>query len=163
MQLNRQEQINKKRLRVDTAARGAFTVFGLMVLAMFLLIIFHILSNSLPLFKKPSLSLRLQSYYDVDLPMDSVKQMGDSVLTLSYENCKLFIQDIIQIAEKTDGAQSNVTEFTHSCQSQFVNVDDHKYSYQAKYAMLRPNTILLNKSLRGKLKCLKAILFCTLR
>ena len=142
MQLNRQEQINKKRLRVDTAARGAFTVFGLMVLAMFLLIIFHILSNSLPLFKKPSLSLRLQSYYDVDLPMDSVKQMGDSVLTLSYENCKLFIQDIIQIAEKTDGAQSNVTEFTHSCQSQFVNVDDHKYSYQAKYAMLRPDGLL---------------------
>lgn len=135
MQLNPQERINVKRLRTDQIAGYVVTGFGLLVLAMFLLIILHMLSNALPLLKTPSLTLHKSAQIDAPAPILSVQHMGDEVVAISHHKCKVVLHqtdvNIIKIA----------AGFHHPCSSKFIAVQNEQ-GYDANYAMLRESGLV---------------------
>lgn len=135
MQLNPQERINIKRLRTDVIAKHVVTLFGLLVLAMFLLIIIHMLSNAMPLLKTPKLLFSNSVAIQNSSSILAVQQMGDEVISISQHNCKV-------VLNKADNASSQiVAEFHHPCSSSFVPVNNEQ-GYETNYAILRENGLV---------------------
>lgn len=135
MQLNPQERINIKRLRTDAAATRVVTLFGLLVLGMFLLIIMHMLSNATPLLSTPRLAFLKSMELNSSSPMLAVQQMGDEVIGISQHNCKIVLQTV------NPDVVNTATEFHHPCSSQFIPVSNEN-GYDSNYAILRENGLL---------------------
>nr|WP_136250353.1 ABC transporter permease subunit [Ningiella ruwaisensis] len=164
MQHNLQESIDIKRFRKDAVARHVFRFFGLLVLALFLLLIIHIFSNAFPLLKTPELELK-QSLDTISFEdIDHQAQMGDGLLLFNYRRQALQTVSatnsgdaqqalqcsvtVYEISEQTVSSAQNAelshvknAQFFHPCSQQFIGVDVNE-GYLAYYAMLHSNGML---------------------
>ncbi|MFC4700313.1 ABC transporter permease subunit [Glaciecola siphonariae] len=149
MQPNPQERTNKKRLRVDAFASKVVTLFGLTVLAMFMLLILHILKNAFPLLQTPTLSLKQDYFLSVPSSLRSIQQMGDEVVGLSFSQCKVVLYALAPFSNGANPSLINAysegmqeqASFNHSCGAAFIDMPGDT-DYLADYAMLREDGLV---------------------
>ncbi|WP_395344767.1 ABC transporter permease subunit [Ningiella sp. W23] len=156
-----QQSISKgtsaKRLRIDAFARHIVVLFGLLVLAMFLLLIAHIFGNAIPLLNTPALSLKtsisLSENPDERAQFAQIKQLGNDVVRLSFTPCEIRLESL-QTATNQQGANSgntnsnaNSTElatlaaYHHPCTSTLLPIND-AHGYHSHYAHLRNDNLI---------------------
>jgi phosphate transport system permease protein len=135
MQPNPFAQSDKKRFRIDAIARYVVTVFGLMVLAMFFLLILHILSNALPLLNKPDLLFEDSHKVDNVGSTLSIFTLSDRTMILSKGECEVLIQ------EASNGAVKSVASFAHPCSSTLATVKNQGQQ-DTHYALIRSDGLV---------------------
>jgi phosphate transport system permease protein len=138
MQHNPQALTDKKRFRTDAIAKQVVTVFGLLVLAMFVLLILHILSNAFPLLKTPKLNLEETFSISSQSPLLLVQQMGDDVVGLTFGQCQLKVH---KLNGQATNVASSASVFNHSCGSSFIKVEAN-HSYFTHYGILREDSLV---------------------
>jgi phosphate transport system permease protein len=135
MQPNPSAQSDKKRFITDAIARRVVTVFGLMVLVMFLLLIMHILSNAYPLLNKPTIS------FDQTLAMEStdnllsIQELGDQTTLLSKGQCEVVVHNI------GEAALEPLATFAHPCSSVIVEMPNNG-SHDSHYGLIRSDGLV---------------------
>lgn len=135
MQPNPFAQSDKKRLRIDSIARYVVTVFGLMVLAMFFLLILHILSNAFPLLNKPELVFEDSQKIDNVESTLSILTLSDRTIIFSKGECE------VQMHEAYKGLLRPVARFAHPCSSTFVMVENQG-QHNTHYALIRSDGLV---------------------
>jgi phosphate transport system permease protein len=135
MQPNPQERTNKKRLLTDAIFKQVVTFFGWLVLAMFLLIILHMLSNAWPLLKTPTLTFSHSLALNTFSPIVSLQQMGDDIVTISTDNCKVNLHAVNR------SRMDRVAQFHHACSSGFIPVEGEQ-GYVATYGILKEDGLV---------------------
>jgi phosphate transport system permease protein len=134
MQPNPQARADKIRFRVDAIAKHVVTVFGLLVLALFMLLILHILGNAFPLLKTPKLQFDSRNTVSSPSPFLSIQQMGDEVVALSFDKCQVQVHSV-----STGGGVSE--GFKHPCNAEFVEINAN-HGYATHYGILREDALV---------------------
>jgi phosphate transport system permease protein len=135
MQPNPFAQSDKKRFRIDAIARHVVTVFGLMVLAMFFLLILHILGNAMPLLNKPGLVFEDSHKVDDVGSTLSILTLSDKTMILSNGECEVLVH------EASKGAVNPVASFAHPCSSTLVSVKNQG-QHDTHYALIRSDGLV---------------------
>ena len=135
MQPNPLAQSDKKRFRADAIARRVVTLFGLLVLAMFFLLVMHILSNAWPLLNKPDLNF--EEKFDVVNAKDTMSMftLSDSIILLSQGDCEVQLHEV----ESTKLLQ--IARFAHPCSSELVRMPKGAEG-KAHYALIRSDGVV---------------------
>ncbi|MDT0583234.1 ABC transporter permease subunit [Brumicola blandensis] len=150
---NQQREFNQERFRKDWIARQVVTVFGWLVLATFLLIIWHIFSNAFPLFKTPQAALSETYISDTQatssrsapqettLSFHSMLELSNGYHTLAVDSCDLVVYANARQATPTFLSAARIAEATayrslqevkrvpFSCQHQFVFPSSGNFDY----------------------------------
>ena len=91
MNQQEQHQFNTRRFRKDWLTRRVVTAFGWLVLATFLLLIWHIFSNAFPLFKSPHLSLKNSLVAAPTTNLAGVVELSSGLSVLGVDSCDLVL------------------------------------------------------------------------
>ncbi len=150
---NQQREFNQERFRKDWIARQVVTAFGWLVLATFLLIIWHIFSNAFPLFKTPQVALKETFIADVAEThspsvlkngkpnFHSLLELSNGYHTLAVEACDLVVyankvgpsSDSVNPRNASEASSyrslKEVKRVPFSCEHQFVFVDSGNLDY----------------------------------
>lgn len=137
-----QSHFNTRRFRKDWISAKVVTLFGWLVLATFLLLIWHIFSNAFPLFKSPKLKIEQSISLPPDTSIDGIAELGPSISYLAQNQCGLVLfnnlsdflplgQDLTASAEppRQDEIFKEVKRFPFSCQHQIVFPEEGNPSY----------------------------------
>lgn len=122
------KHIETKRLRKDYAFGRFVRIFGLLVLATFATLIFHILYNASPLFLSPSVqkNTSLESAF-AKISAGAIELNGEW-LSINYDNCALSLS---KIDSTTKQGPSRVKQFAPQCDKQLVGVFGANNTYAA--------------------------------
>lgn len=119
MNQQEQHQFNTRRFRKDWITRKVVTGFGWLVLATFLLIIWHIFSNAFPLFKSPNLELKSTSLLAQTTQLSGIVELSSGTHYAGVDKCDLILLN----KKRVDNAQVGFSEtkrFPFSCQHKIL-------------------------------------------
>ncbi|MFT6954541.1 MAG: phosphate transport system permease protein [Glaciecola sp.] len=142
MNQQEQHQFNARRFRKDWIARKVVTGFGWLVLATFLLLIWHIFSNAFPLFKSPSLILKSTSLFAPTTKLSGIVELSSGVHYVGVDQCDLILIDRTPMGDKQIGNQQSALietkRFPFSCQHQILFPEQGELTY---VGVLTPNNL----------------------
>lgn len=169
MNQQEQHQFNTRRFRKDWITRKVVTGFGWLVLATFLLIIWHIFSNAFPLFKSPNLELKSTSLLAQTTQLSGIVGLSSGTHYAGVDKC-----DLVLLNKKhVDNAQVGFSEtkrFPFSCQHKilfpekgdltYVGVitpnhlfELYKLSYEKQqYSLILESSIGINPAMSNRYK-----------
>jgi phosphate transport system permease protein len=101
MNQQEQHQFNTRRFRKDWIASKVVTLFGWLVLATFLLLIWHVFSNAFPLFKSPILSIEQSSPVPPKTKIVGIAELGSGISYVGRNQCDLVILNNVIEASPT--------------------------------------------------------------
>lgn len=137
MNQQEQHQFNTRRFRKDWITRKVVTGFGWLVLATFLLLIWHIFSNAFPLFKSPKLVLQNTSLIAETSKLSGIVELNNGVHYVAIDQC-----DLILLNASASGNESTnlieVKRFPFTCQHQILSQDQGDLSY---IGVVSPNNL----------------------
>jgi len=133
MNQQEQHQFNTRRFRKDWITRKVVTGFGWLVLATFLLLIWHIFSNAFPLFKTPSLVLKNTSLFAPTTQLSGIVELSSGVHYVGVDKCDLILIDRSVIGDKQVGNQLSASvetkRFPFSCQHEILFPEQGDLTY----------------------------------
>ncbi|MFB0912694.1 MAG: phosphate ABC transporter permease, partial [Glaciecola sp.] len=133
MNQQEQHQFNTRRFRKDWITRKVVTGFGWLVLATFLLLIWHIFSNAFPLFKTPSLSLNNTSLFAPTTQLSGIVELSSGVHYLGVDKCDLILIDRTSMSKEPIGHQQGASvetkRFPFSCQHEILLPEQGDLTY----------------------------------
>lgn len=114
-----QQQFNTRRFRKDWLTRKVVTAFGWLVLATFLLLIWHIFSNAFPLFKSPQLVLQQSEQLPSNTQISGAVELSSGTHFVAKDKCDLVLLG------RHNGQNGNATmyeskRFPFSCQHEVL-------------------------------------------
>lgn len=137
MNQQEQHQFNTRRFRKDWITQKVVTSFGWLVLATFLLLIWHIFSNTFPLFKSPKLVLENTSLLAKTSELSGIVELNNGVHYMAIDKC-----DLILLKASTPEIESTelieAKRFPFTCQHQILNQEQGDLSY---IGVVSPNNI----------------------
>lgn len=137
MNQQEQHQFNTRRFRKDWITQKVVTGFGWLVLATFLLLIWHIFSNAFPLFKSPKLVLENTSLLAETSELSGIVELNNGVHYVAVDKC-----DLILLNSSASGSQSTelieVKRFPFTCQHQILSQVQGDLSY---IGVVSPNNL----------------------
>lgn len=137
MNQQEQHQFNTRRFRKDWVTQKVVTGFGWLVLATFLLLIWHIFSNAFPLFKSPKLVLENTSLLAETSELSGIVELNNGVHYVAIDKC-----DLILLNASASGNESTelieVKRFPFTCQHQILSQDQGDLSY---IGVVSPNNL----------------------
>ncbi len=137
MNQQEQHQFNTRRFRKDWITRKVVTGFGWLVLATFLLLIWHIFSNAFPLFQSPKLVLQNTSLIAETSKLSGIVELNNGVHYVAIDKC-----DLILLNASASGNKSTelieVKRFPFTCQHQILSQDQGDLSY---IGVVSPNNL----------------------
>jgi phosphate transport system permease protein len=119
MNQQEQHQFNTRRFRKDWITRKVVTGFGWLVLATFLLIIWHIFSNAFPLFKSPNLELKSTSLLAQTTQLSGIVELSSGTHYMGVDKCDLILLNKTRLHDKQIGF-SETKRFPFSCQHKIL-------------------------------------------
>ncbi|MGQ8364820.1 ABC transporter permease subunit [Glaciecola sp. 1036] len=125
----------KVRFRNNAIAARVFTGFGWLVLATFLVLILHILSNAVPLLYTPKLSFQSSVSISELTDVIGVRESAERTIIYSQENCALVVSSVIQ---------DKVEKLSHhrvTCDSELVMLDASS-EINHGYVVISPNGLV---------------------
>jgi phosphate transport system permease protein len=128
MNQQEQHQFNTRRFRKDWITRKVVTGFGWLVLATFLLLIWHIFSNAFPLFKSPKLVLQNTSLIAETSKLSGLVELNNGVHYVAIDKCDLILLNASS-SENESTELVEVKRFPFSCQHQILSQDQGDLSY----------------------------------
>lgn len=137
MNQQEQHQFNTRRFRKDWITQKVVTGFGWLVLATFLLLIWHIFSNAFPLFKSPKLVLENTSLLAETSEFSGIVELNNGVHYVAIDKC-----DLILLNASVSGSESTelveVKRFPFTCQHQILSQEQGDLSY---IGVVSPNNL----------------------
>ncbi|MBF7072017.1 ABC transporter permease subunit [Glaciecola sp. MH2013] len=121
---NQQREFNQDRFRKDWLARRIVTAAGWLVLATFILIIWHIFSHAFPLFKSPSAKLIDSQTSIANASLNKVVELSNGNHVLATDGC-----DLLLIKHAQDGALRDKKRFPFPCGYKFVFPEQNTSQY----------------------------------
>jgi len=137
MNQQEQHQFNTRRFRKDWITRKVVTGFGWLVLATFLLLIWHIFSNAFPLFKSPKLVLQNTSLIAETSKLSGLVELNNGVHYVAIDKCDLILLNA-STSENESTELIEVKRFPFSCQHQILSQDQGDLSY---IGVVSPNNL----------------------
>jgi phosphate transport system permease protein len=119
MNQQQQQEFNTRRFRKDWITRKVVTGFGWLVLATFLLIIWHIFSNAFPLFKSPSLELKRTSLLARTTQLSGIVELSSGTHYVGVDKCDLILLNKKRLDNEQVGF-SETKRFPFSCQHKIL-------------------------------------------
>ncbi|GAC30843.1 ABC transporter permease subunit [Brumicola pallidula] len=128
MNQQEQHQFNARRFRKDWITRKVVTGFGWLVLATFLLIIWHIFSNAYPLFKSPNLELKSTSLLAQSSQLSGIVELSSGTHYMGVDKCDLILLNKQHLDNEQLGF-SETKRFPFSCQHQILFLEKGDLTY----------------------------------
>jgi len=94
MKTQAQNAFNRRRSRIDWIAQRVMTLSGWLVLGMFLLLVGHITSNILPLFKTPTLQLNYNLQFSKETDAAHIVELLGGPALVAKRGCDVVLFDI---------------------------------------------------------------------
>jgi phosphate transport system permease protein len=135
MNQQEQHQFNTRRFRKDWITRKVVTGFGWLVLATFLLIIWHVFSNAFPLFKSPNLELKSTSLLAQTTQLSGIVELSSGIHYVGVDKCDLILLNKKSVDNEQIGF-SETKRFPFSCQHKILFPEKGDLTY---VGVLTPN------------------------
>jgi len=135
MNQQEQHQFNTRRFRKDWITRKVVTGFGWLVLATFLLIIWHVFSNAFPLFKSPNLELKSTSLLAQTTELSGIVELSSGIHYVGVDKCDLILLNKKSVDNEQIGF-SETKRFPFSCQHKILFPEKGDLTY---VGVLTPN------------------------